>query len=79
MQRHVNICVVMLDGKKLRRRVSAPPQKFFTSSDIDRVLDFEAEQLDRLLPGRAFRLVPLQGSHFNLVEVPVPRTEAASA
>jgi hypothetical protein len=78
MIRHVNITIITLDGKRLRRRIHAGPRKRITSDGVTNILESEAELMEKHFPGRAFRLVPLQGAAFNLVEVPVPQTEGAS-
>jgi hypothetical protein len=78
MLRHVSITVITLDGKRLRRRVCATPRKRFTSDGVEEILNSEAERLEQAFPGRAFRLIPLQGCAFNLVEVPVPQHEAST-
>jgi hypothetical protein len=79
MLRHVSITVVMLDGKRVRRRVRAAPGMELTPAGVDGILESQAEQIDQAFPGRAFRLVPLRDCAFNLVEVPVPQSEGASA
>lgn len=59
----------MLDGKRIRRRLQAPPGKCFTPDGVEQALGSAAAQLERDYPKRAFRLAPLRGSAFNFVEV----------
>jgi len=67
----------MLDGKKIRRRATAPPRRKFTSTGVDQMLEQAAATLEKNYPGRAFRLAPLAGGRFNLIEVPCPQMESA--
>jgi hypothetical protein len=77
MLRHVDITVIMLDGKRVRRRVRAGPRKRITSEGLEGIVLSAANAIERDFPGREFRLLPLSGASFNFVEVPVPQSEGA--
>lgn len=78
MTRHIDITVITLDGKRLRRCLLAGARRQFTPQGVDSILESQANQLEQAFPGRAFHLVPLAGCRFNLVEVPVSHSEKVS-
>ena len=72
MRRHIDFKVVLLNGTKIRRRLSAATHHHYTDKDVDQVLAAAAAQLEHDYPDRSFRLAPLAGSQFNFIEVPRP-------
>lgn len=70
MTRFVDITTILSDGKRIRRRVKAPPGRAITSNGIEQVLKQESDRIEAIFPDRNFRLVPLCGGKaFNIVEV----------
>jgi hypothetical protein len=71
--RNIKLCVIFLDGKRLRRTVHAAPGSRLTPDGVDMLLETEAERVEAFFPGREFRLVPLRDAgQFNFVEIEKP-------
>lgn len=66
---NVRFTVIFLDGKRLSRIVRTPPGKALLPAGVDKLLEQEAERLERFCPGREFRLVPLANGTFNFIEM----------
>jgi len=61
--------VILKDGTRFRHPMRTKPGRFLTPEDVEKLLKSEADTVERFFPGLEFRLVPLQGGNFNLVEV----------
>jgi len=73
----VDITVVKLDGKKIRRSVRTPPGNLLTPDGLEAVLKQEAERVTEFFPELEFRLVPmLDGRSFNFMEIPKAMNQA---
>jgi hypothetical protein len=73
----VDITVVKLDGKKIRRTLRTPPGRLLTPDGLEVVLKQEAERVTEFFPELEFRLVPLlDGRSFNFVEIPKAMSQA---
>jgi hypothetical protein len=82
-RKNVVFHVILLDGTRFRHPMRTKPGRFLTPNDVEKLLESEAKTVERFFPGQEFRLVPLRGGNFNLVEVkpnaePAPETVAAA-
>jgi hypothetical protein len=68
LRKNFVVTVILLDGKKIRRRLRAQAGAFLNDKAIDAALKMESDALEKYFAGREFRLVQLRDGNFNFVE-----------